>query len=82
VAPPPSTIDWDALSLRGREICLHVIVPLSAGFEYAEVAERLDRNRPEVRHLELPTKAITKAWVQGRARELRREIEELGAASY
>jgi hypothetical protein len=44
----------------------------------------LDRKRPEFRHLEPPppTKRIAKAWVQARCRELRREIEERGAASY
>ena len=82
VAAPPAEIDWDALSLRSREIVLHFVVPLSAGYECVEVAERLNRNRPEFRHLELPPKSISKLWVQARCRELRREIEESGAASF
>jgi hypothetical protein len=82
VAAPPTGIDWDALSLRSREIVLHIVVPLSAGYEYVEVAERLTRNRPELRHLELPPKSVSKLWVQARCRELRREIEERHAASY
>ena len=84
MAAPPSEIDWSVLSLRSREIILHVTTRLAAGYEYSEVAERLDRERPDVRHLELPppTKRITKAWFQDRCRELRKEIEERRATSY
>ena len=70
--------------MRSREIVLHVVLPLAAGYEYDEVDERLDLECPDVRHLELPVppKWITKPWVQARARELRREVEAVGAASY
>jgi hypothetical protein len=47
VAAPPTGIDWDALSLRSREIVLHIVMPLAGSVEYSEVAERLNRNRPE-----------------------------------
>jgi len=84
VTAPPAEIGWRVLSLRSREIVLHIVMPLAAGYEYDEVAARLDRERPEFRHPEPPApgKSITRSWVQRRARELRREIEERGAASY
>ena len=42
-------IEWGKLSLRSREIVLHIVIPLAAGFEYDEIAARLDPERPEVR---------------------------------
>ena len=67
-------MDWSALTLRSREIVLHVGFPLTAGYSYEEIAQYLTDKRPEFRHLELPQK-VTKGWVQARFREVRREIE-------
>ena len=79
MAPPPCEIDWNALSPRSREIVLHCSIREAAGYSLDEVAVALDRERPELRHLELPEK-VNEELGAGRLRDLRREIEERHAA--
>jgi len=67
--------------LRSREVVLHVSLREAAGLSLGEVTDVLNVERPEFRHLELPAK-VTKAWVQARLREVRREILESGLATY
>ena len=81
VAPLPRKVDWSALSLRSREAVLHITEREAAGFSLDEIAPTLDRERPELHHLQLPPK-VTKAWLAARMRDVRREIEATtGAAS-
>ena len=69
--------------MRSREIIKHVAVRQSAGYSLDEVVSALNLSQPELEHLEPPPKArYTKAWVQSRLRDVRREIEETGAARY
>ena len=82
VAAPPAEIDWAALSMRSREIILHVAMRQSAGYSLDEVACALNLSQPELRHLEPPPKRrFTKSWVQARLRDVRQEIEASSAAS-
>lgn len=76
----PETIDWHKLSFRSREIAAQIGLRLSAGFSTAEVATQLTEARPSLKHHELPKGDVTKHWVAARLRELRQEIEEVGAA--
>jgi predicted transcriptional regulator len=82
--PAPRSVEWNALSLASREVARHVTLREAAGYTYDEIALQLQRDRPELRHLPAPSpsKGCTKAWVSARARELRREIEATGAATY
>jgi hypothetical protein len=78
---PPSEIDWGSLSPAAR--VRHITLRAAAGFDYQEIAEQLQAARPAFRHLTVPAgKPITKLWVAARARELRREVEQSGAAQY
>jgi hypothetical protein len=62
-----------ALSMPSRAIILNVVFHLEAGYSFDEIAVILDRERPELRHVELPQR-VTKSWVQARLRDVRREI--------
>jgi len=80
---PPRKIDWSALSLRSREIVLQCSLREAAGLSIGEVADVLNREHPEFRHLEPPPRGVyTKGWIQARLREVRREIEAGGLATY
>ena len=70
------SVEWSRLTPRSREIISQVGLRLTAGFSYDEIAEALDTQRPELRHLPLPPK-VTKSWVSARFREVRREIQAL-----
>jgi hypothetical protein len=64
------------LSLRSREIVLHIGMRQAAGFSFDDVAIALNRKPPELRHLQPPPSGkFTKLWVQARLRVVRREIE-------
>lgn len=75
----PTEIEWHRLSPRGREILQQIALRLAAGYSYEEIADILDRDRPPFRHLEPPVggKPISKNWVSSRARELKRECEDM-----
>jgi hypothetical protein len=81
MAAPPSEIDWSALSPAARETVVHVSMREAAGFNYREIAEMLQEARPAFKHLTVAAgKGLTASWVASRARELRHEIERVGAA--
>lgn len=71
------SVEWSRISPRGREIIAQIGLRLVAGFSYDEIAEALERERPELRHLPLPER-VTKSWVSARWRELRQEAETIG----
>lgn len=70
---PPEQIDWHALSPQARQVVAQIGFRLTAGYSLDEIAEILDRERPELRHLPLPAR-VTKSWVAVRVRELRQEM--------
>ena len=74
--PNSRSVDWSRLTPRSREIMAQVALRLMAGYSYEEIAEQLDAERPELKHLPLP-KTVTKGWVSARFRELRREAEQV-----
>ena len=80
VPAAPQEIEWSRLSPAAIETA-QIGFRLSAGYSFDEIAEQLDRVRPEFRHQELPP-AVTKGWVARRVADLRDEIERTGAASY
>jgi len=53
------------------ETVAHVALRLTAGFEIDEVAVMCERERATFRHLALPEKPISKAWVSARMRDLK-----------
>lgn len=63
------------LSPRGRSILSLVAVPTSLGYSHSEVALVLCALWRSEGHEEEPP--FTEAWVSGRMRELRKEIERL-----
>ena len=69
-APQPGTVNYNALSPTMREVLAQVGLRLTAGFNYDEIAQLLNQERPELRHLPLP-KTVSKHWVATRSRELR-----------
>ena len=80
---PPASIEWNRLSPGSLETVRLITMRLAAGYTYDEIALVLDHQRPELRHLSPPAGGrYTKAWVSARARELRHEIEQSGAATY
>ena len=63
---PPAEINWAALSPRSLEIIKQVALRQSAGFTLDEVVVAMNREQPELRHVEPPPRGTyTKAWVQG-----------------
>ena len=68
---------------RSREVVLHVGLREAGGYSLDEVVVILNREQPELRHLPPPPRGLfTKSWIQARMREVRRELEGTGAASY
>ena len=73
-APQAGRIDYSKLSPAAGECLGQVALRLTAG-SIEEVAEHFERERPPLRHLQLPTnKPVTKNWVSARLRELRTEL--------
>ena len=75
--PAPHTVDWSALSPAARETASLVGLRLTAGWSIEEILPELNRHPERFRFNTLPRPGVvTKGWVQGRLRALRREIEE------
>ncbi len=70
------SVEWSRLTPRSREIMSQVVLRLMAGFNYEEIADELERTRPELKNLPLPER-VTKGWVSARFRELRREADSI-----
>lgn len=69
--------NWEGLSDRGREILRRVALPISLGLSHREVADQLNRDRPETgAHLALPDR-VTEEWIGARMRELRAELKDV-----
>ena len=77
----PSEVDWSLLSLRSREIVLHISLRQASGLSLDEVVAALNDSRPEIRHVDLRP-LVTKGWVQTKLRDVRRGISEVRAATY
>lgn len=63
------------------EVATQIVMRVTAGYSYDEIAELLDDHRDNIRYLELPKGPVTKTWIAARIRELRKEIEETSGAA-
>ncbi len=72
-APLPGQINYERLTPAAAEVLGQIALRLTAGWSLEEVALELDRERPQLSHLELPPR-VTKGWCSQRMRLLREEL--------